>query len=215
MDNQFTKREAGGRRVPRPMCVEPCAVCSRPAGANYPACAGCYEAVERLWLADWRALLDAEGIEAGGDDERLLAQTVAADTETYTWTVVDVAHTLLACPECGTELPCGPLTCANCKFVFENLWAYDMEAWYQGMMTGNEHMIRVARLELRAPHRYPDYIIRGVRWLLPIGLTNPPHPEPAKMQAIYAAFEAGTLRPDDVAWETSFDAVYAKATEES
>jgi hypothetical protein len=211
--NQFDQRQPGGRRIPRPSHVEACAICEQPRGANYPACQGCYDAVESLWLADWRALLEEENIEPGSADERLLAETVAADIDAYTWTVVDIAHTLLRCPDCGAELPGGPLDCANCKFVFENLWAYDMEAGYQGTMSLNEHMIRVARLELRFSHRFPADIVRGVRWLLPIGLTNPPHPEPHKMQAIYAAFDAGTLDPADVAWENSFDAVYVKVVE--
>ncbi|MBK8136545.1 MAG: hypothetical protein IPK52_12015 [Chloroflexi bacterium] len=210
MSNAFTPRNPGGRRVRRPVAVIPCPECHAPAGANYLTCPGCFHSIESLWLADWAALLAAEGIASGAEDETLLAQVVAVDINAHPWTVVDVAHTRVSCPDCGAETGGGPLSCAACKFTFENLWAYDMEAGYQGAMTLNEHMIRVGRLELRYPHRFPPGTAEIARWLMPIGLTNPAPVEPHKMQAIYAAFTAGTLTPDQTRWENSFEAIYAK-----
>jgi len=212
MTPQYTPREPAGRRILRPAAVRPCPDCSEPAGANYASCPGCYTAIEALWLADWAALLEQEGIAAGSEDERLLAQVIASDIEAYPWTIVDIAHTLAVCPDCGAEVCGGPLSCATCRLAFENLWAYDMEAGFQGKMTLNEHMIRVGRLELRHPHRYPAAVARIARWLMPIGMTNPTPVEPFKMQAIYAAFENGTLTLDATKWDNSFAAIYAKAT---
>lgn len=208
MENQFIPRTAGGRRIPRPTEVIACPACGQPAGANYAVCTACHHAIEQFWLADWTARLTQEGIAAGSDDERLLAEIVVANIDTYTWTEVDIALTLVTCPDCGCELCGGPLACANCKFVFENLWAYDMEAGYQGTMTYNEHMIRVGRLELRHPHRFTAFAADGARWLMPIGITDPYRIEPAKMQAIYAAFDAGTLTRDETRWLNSFEAIY-------
>lgn len=210
MANAFTPRKPGGRRVQRPAAVFPCPTCHAPAGANYPACHSCYRSIEALWLADWTALLAVEGIASGSEDETLMAHVVAADIDAHPWTVVDIAHTFVSCPACGAELCGGPLTCTHCKFTFENLWAYDMEAGYQGEMTLNEHMIRVGRLELRHPHRFPAGTAEIARWLMPIGLTNPAPVEPFKMQAIYAAFEAGTLTREETQWESSFEAIFAK-----
>lgn len=212
MSNAFTPRKPAGRRIPRPTKVNPCPDCNEPAGASYASCPGCYSAIEALWLADWAALLEQEGTAAGSEDERLLAHMIASDIDAHPWTIVDIAHTLVVCPDCGAERCGGPLSCATCKIAFENLWAYDMEAGYQGNMTLNEHMIRVGRLELRHPHRFPDAVVRIARWLMPIGMTNPTPVEPYKMQAIYAAFEAGTLTVEETKWDNSFATIYAKAT---
>lgn len=168
-------------------------------------------AIERFWLADWDALCEREGITRGGEDERLLAALVVSDIDAYPWTVVDIALTLVTCPECGQERSGGPASCATCTLTFQNLMAYDMEAGYQGVMTFNEHMIRVARTELRFPHRYPAHVAQTAKWLMPIGITNPTRVEPYKMQAIYAAFEAGTLTQDETKWDNDFEVIYQKA----
>ena len=56
-----------------------------------------------------RALLAAEGIASGAEDETLLAQVVAADINAHPWTDVDVAHTRVSCPDCGAETGAGTL----------------------------------------------------------------------------------------------------------
>lgn len=43
-------------------------------------------AVERYWRGDWESLLRKEGIEAGSDDETLLAALIPAEIDVQPWT---------------------------------------------------------------------------------------------------------------------------------
>ena len=73
-----------GRRVQRPQTIEPCPSCGDFLGRGYRHCPQCHEAIEAIWREDWLALLAAEGIAPGGDDERLLAGVVIAELTRHT-----------------------------------------------------------------------------------------------------------------------------------
>jgi hypothetical protein len=165
-------RPPGGRRVPRPQTVEPCPTCRADLATSYLSCPTCDEAVDRYWHADWDALLAAEGISPGSEDEQLLAQAVVAEQDRHPWTVVDLAMSKVACSACGGPLGGGVKGCAECDFAFGNLWAYDQEASRQGTMTMNEHALRVARWVIRHPHRFSVNVVTGWRSSLPRMLTG-------------------------------------------
>ncbi|TCP54451.1 hypothetical protein EV586_10469 [Tumebacillus sp. BK434] len=165
-------RPIGGRLHPRPLRVVSCPSCSLPQGRNYHACPDCYRAVEAIWLKDWEALLNKEGIRAGQAEERQLAEKVVAELDLHPWTVVDAALTFVTCTACGQEPGGGPLSCEECAMLFGNLWGYDVEAQHQGRMTGNEHALRVGRRVLRHPHRQKPGLVRAWKFSMPILLTG-------------------------------------------
>ena len=132
---QLLKRPSGGRLYPRPKLVEKCKTCGALTGRNYLHCKECYYAVENIWLMDWNHLLDKENINPDSDKEKLLAHTLFKETNNYTWTLVDNSMTFIRCNTCGSEIGGGPKDCPECSTAFRNLWAYDVEAMYQGQMT--------------------------------------------------------------------------------
>lgn len=156
----------GGRRVPRPKIVEPCGTCGRPLIAGYADCRECHDALERIWLADWEALLEQEGIAAGSEDERLLAKVVLGEYERHPWTVLDIAMTLVRCDECGRELGEGYPDCGACSIAFGTSIASEFDA------TPNEHALHVGRWILRFPHRNSAAIVTAWRMTMPHILTG-------------------------------------------
>ena len=194
-------RPPAGRRLPRPRAVERCQACGGFVGRGYLSCPACHDAVERHWRADWDALLVAEGIAAGSDEERLLAEVVVAELDRHPWTLIDYAMTLLRCPECGEELGGGPAECGPCAMAFGNLWAPGVEAG----ATMNEHALRVGRWVARHPHRHSAHTVAGWRLSLPLLLTGQ-LPSTAEAQAIRAWLDTG--RGDELADYRSFAEVY-------
>ena len=180
----------GGRRLPRPTKVETCPQCAAAVGTHYPGCAGCLQLVERFWLADWQALLAQEGVAAGSENEALLAALVFEEMDRHPWTVVDIAMSLLRCPDCGEELGGGPLDCTACRLALGNTGYYDIVAGEQGQMTGNEHALRVGRRMLRHPHRYPETALYNWRLSFPRLLTGW-LPSTAQAQKMAAMTKAG------------------------
>lgn len=110
---------------------------------------------------DWEALLRKEGIEAGSDNETLLAALIHAEIDVQPWTLVPFGDERLRCPECAAELGGGPISCGECEFAFGNLWWHDQLAGRQGVMTMNEHALRVGRWILRYRHRHSNAIVIG------------------------------------------------------
>jgi hypothetical protein len=175
-----------GRRVPRPATVERCSACGAFLGRNHPDCLACCAAVEAPWRADWGAFLAAEGIAAGGADERTLAGVVAAEVGRHPWTLADWALTFLTCPECGGPLGGGDPECTECAFAFGNLWAPELERG----ATANEHALRVGRWVTRHPHRHSAAIVTGWALSLPFLLTGG-LPTTAQAQRLAARLKAG------------------------
>ncbi len=170
--NSDKQRRPAGRRLPRPTGVESCSQCGQVLGFNYRDCPRCHHAIERFWEADWAALLADEQIAPASADETLLAQVVIAELDDHLWTVADMAMCRIRCDECGSELGGGPPTCASCKFAFGNLWWHDIEAGRQGVMTMDEHALRVGRYVIRYPHRHSSVIAAGWRMNMPRILTG-------------------------------------------
>ena len=188
--------------MPRPATVEACDACGGLVGRGYPDCPVCYEAVEGLWLADWAALLAAEGITPGGDDETTLVRVIIEETGRHPWTIADLALTHVRCRTCGEELGGGPPGCAECTLAFGNLWAPEHEAG----ATMNEHALRVARLVARHPHRYSAGLAAGWRLSLPLVLAGM-LPSTAEAQALKAWVDAG--RGDELVGYRTFAEAYA------
>lgn len=209
MDNIYTDtplRPSGGRRVPRPARVEPCPLCHGLLGRNYFSCSHCLEVLDRIWLADWEALLAEEGSLKGSPEEKMLADIVLDDMDEYPWTIVDVALSLITCPECGSELGGGPVECGKCQMAFNNLFVYDIEASYQGQMTGNEHALRVGRWILRYPHRYSNFVAKGWKNSMPLLLINATPPSSKIAQFLSQKFKEGKYLPDKI--YQSFEEAY-------
>ncbi len=180
------------RGLPRPTRVLPCAQCGSPQVTNYPHCAGCAQALEQYWRADWQALLEREQIPSEAADEVLLAQIVLDEVERHPWSCVDWAMTLTQCNVCGQELGGGPTECTECAAAFGNaLWS-EMVAGRRGEVTGNEHALHVGRFVLRHPHRYPENSVTGWRLSMP-GLLTGWLPSREDAQQSMALIKAGRL----------------------
>jgi hypothetical protein len=146
--------------------VQACAQCGEALGANYAACAACHAAIEDIWLADWGALLECEGIAAGTGEEKLLAQVVSGEFGRHPWTVMDVAMSLQRCEECGGELGEGYPECGTCGMAF----GASIQSEYGA--TGNEHALHIGRWILRFPHRNSNNIVAAWRLSMPRLLTG-------------------------------------------
>ena len=142
--------------------VSACPSCGELAGRGYPECRYCAELLDQFWLADWEVLRSYEQLA----DRELAELVVGADVGRYPWTCVDWAMTLLACSRCGAELGTGPVECVRCAVTEERRWSWDHSA-HPYTMNGNEHMLRVARAAMRAPHRRRSTVVQTWRLLLP------------------------------------------------
>ncbi|MFT7841549.1 hypothetical protein Q5530_35900 [Saccharothrix sp. BKS2] len=180
----------GARRVARPAAVSPCPSCGDLAGRGYPGCRFCAELVDQYWLLDWQELLAAEQLTEGGAGERELAELVLADeVGRHPWTCTDWAMTLVACSQCGEELGAGPVDCWRCAVADGLRWSWD-HTGYPGAMTAGEHLLRVARAALRAPHRRRAAVVRAWRLLLPFLLAGD-LPTVGQLRRVRAAVIAG------------------------
>lgn len=182
-------RMSGGRRVPRPQQVLPCPQCGAPLGHHYPDCPPCYHAIEDIYLADWRALLEREGVKEGTAEETLLAEVVMAETERHPWTAVNIAMTLLTCQECGQELGSRYQECAACAIAFGSALASEFGA------TFNDHALHVGRWVLRHRHQHSTNAVTAWSLTVPRVLTGW-LPSRKDAQRMMAAIKDG--RVDDV-----------------
>jgi hypothetical protein len=171
-NKDYSERPSGGRLYQRPNEVKICKKCGVPVGRNYKSCIECYNTIENLWSLDWKELIEKENILSGSDDEKLLAEVIVEEIDKHSWTIVDSAMKIVKCKICNNELGGGPIDCPDCKFAFENLWAYDSEAMNQVKMTYNEHALRVGRWVLRYPHRQKKNIVESWKFSMPIVLTG-------------------------------------------
>ena len=161
----------GGRRVPRPQSVEACPECGEALGGGYAECPTCHEAIERIWLADWEALLEQEHIQPGSEDERTLARVVVDEAIDqapirHPWTIVDIAMSLLRCSQCGQELGQNYPTCAECGMAFGASILAEYEA------TANEHALHIGRWVLRFPQVHSTNARQAWRLTTPRILTG-------------------------------------------
>ncbi len=140
---------SGGRRIQRPRSVQVCPACGESLGGGYASCDTCRFAIESIWLADWQALLDQEGITPGSPDEELLARVVLSEYERHPWTVVDIAMSLLKCSLCGSELGERYSDCAECGMAFGSSILAEVGA------TANEHALHIGRWVHALPRSPP------------------------------------------------------------
>jgi uncharacterized protein (UPF0212 family) len=176
----------GGRRVPRPQKVLPCPQCGAASGANYADCPHCHAAIESIWLADWKALLQEEQVAAGSEDERLLARVVTSEFGRHAWTVMDIAMSLQRCSQCGKELGEGYQDCAECGMVFGASIQAEFDA------TPNEHALHIGRWVLRYPQAHSANAVAAWRLTLPRILTGW-LPSTQEAQRAMAMIKAGQL----------------------
>jgi hypothetical protein len=200
------------RRLPRPRRVEQCSHCGEACGTNYPACPVCYEAAEKYWLADWRALLAQEAVLPGTSDETVLAQVVLAEVEQHAWSIVDVAMTLVQCSGCEQELGGGPIDCSACATAWGNVLWVEGVAFRQGVSTENEHALHVGRMVLRHPHRHSAAAVQGWRMSYPRLLTGW-LPSTEEAQRMMAWIKAGRMAEAEAALR-SIDRAIARAAQE-
>jgi hypothetical protein len=179
----------GGRRIPRPATVQVCTGCGEALGTNYTAercfapCGTCHAAIEAIWLADWQALLQQEGIAAGTDEEKLLARVVTGEFGRHPWTVLDVAMSLQRCEQCGAELGEAYPDCGTCGMAF----GASIESEFG--VTGNEHALHIGRWVLRYPHRNSKNVVAAWRLSMPRLLTGwlPTTDEAQRVMALIVA----------------------------
>ena len=119
--------------------------------------------LSRERAAAWRA--HASRVEP--QSEHVLEEAVIEDPSRHEWRLVDAALERLRCTECDAELGAGPRGCAPCD-IADGFRFAAREVDRAGMPRGNEHAIRVSSAILRAPHRYPPYIVRGNELFLPL-----------------------------------------------
>ncbi len=188
MEPTFSK-PVGGRRVGRPKTVQPCPACGEALGAGYATCATCHDAIESIWMADWQALLAQEKIAAGSPDEALLAQVVLDEFGRHPWTVVDIAMSLLRCPQAGGdghELGERYADCGECGMAFGSSILCEFEA------TGNEHALHIGRWVLRYPKRHSPNAVAAWRLSMPRLLTGW-LPATDDAQRVMALIKAGRM----------------------
>lgn len=162
----------GARSGDRPAAAKPCSTCGELTGRGYPACLGCAEVVDHLWLADWLDLLAAERVSAGTEAERTLAARVLeASVGTYAWTCTDWALRLMRCEECGGELGAGNPVCLVCAAADAARWEWDHTAG-PSAMTPAEHALRLAVAALRAPQRRRESVVASWRLAVPFLLVG-------------------------------------------
>jgi hypothetical protein len=186
METEGQIQPIGGRRVARPATVEPCPRCGEAIGTNYVTCASCFMAIERIWLADWQALLAVEQLAVGSADEQLLAQVVLGEYGRHPWTVLDIAMSLCRCQTCGSELGEAYHDCAECGQAFGQSLASEFN------ITANEHALHVGRWILRYPHRNSSNINTAWRLTMPRLLTGW-LPSTAQAQRMMNLLKAGKI----------------------
>jgi hypothetical protein len=149
----------GLRELARPDAVVACPDCGELAGRGYPACLACEDRVDRFWTADWLAAL-------AGTPADLIPAVLADEAGRYPWTCLDWALRLSNCAECGREATTGALECVCCAIADEKRWSAPANS------TPNEHLLRVARVTLRAPHRHRASMLSYWRLVVPFLLTG-------------------------------------------
>ncbi|HEY8340815.1 MAG TPA: hypothetical protein VIK95_13180 [Egibacteraceae bacterium] len=161
-------------RLPRPLPVTTCRSCGRDRPAGYADCAACHEAFEAYWLADWAALLEREGVAAGSDEERLLAQVVLREWDRHPFTVLDIAMTTLVCDGCGRELGASSTTCWPCKEAFGNALAAEANGAGGPEGAGSpaadprlDHAWHIGRWVVRHPDQHSPVVVAGWTASLP------------------------------------------------
>ncbi|MDQ0711074.1 hypothetical protein QFZ55_000526 [Streptomyces luteogriseus] len=147
--------------------------CAECGGHAYgaPACTVCRDLVDGIVEGEWAAFLRQWDTDAGSDQERALAEMVAAEPDRHDWRLVDAALDRLVCPDCGDRLTHGPVGCAACDRTHGYRYAA-IETDRPGVPPGNEHAIRVNVSVVRRPQVTSESEVLVRRLLLPFLLAG-------------------------------------------
>lgn len=148
-----------------------CVECGGHMYGGAPDCAACRALVDGIVETEWAAFLRQRDTAAGGDQERALAETVAAEPHRHDWRIVDAALDRLVCPDCGARLAHGPAGCAACDLAHGFRYAA-IETDRPGVPPGNEHAIRVNVSVVRRPQVTSESEVLVRRLLLPLLLAG-------------------------------------------
>lgn len=148
-----------------------CTECHGYAYGGGPACTVCRDLVDGLVEGAWTAFLRQWDTVAGGDQERALAEMVAAEPHRHDWRIVDAALDRLGCPDCGGRLARGPAGCPACDLAHGFRYAA-VETDRPGVPPGNEHAIRVNVSVVRRPQVTSESEVLVRRLLLPLLLAG-------------------------------------------
>ncbi|MZF86111.1 hypothetical protein [Streptomyces sp. SID5643] len=162
-----------------------CTQCRGYAYGGAPGCAVCRDLVDSIVEGEWATFLRQWDTVAGGDQERMLAEMVAAEPHRHDWRIVDAALDRLVCPDCGGRLARGPAGCPACDLAHGFRYAA-IERDRPGVPPGNEHAIRVNVSVVRRPQVTSESEVLVRRLLLPLLLAGflPTTEEAQRMSAL-------------------------------
>ncbi|MFF8012662.1 hypothetical protein [Streptomyces sp. NPDC007929] len=148
-----------------------CTECRGHAYGGAPGCAVCRDLVDGIVEGEWSAFLRQWDTHGGGDQERALAEMVAAEPHRHDWRIVDAALDRLVCPDCGDRLTRGPAGCPACDLAHGFRYAA-IETDRPGVPPGNEHAIRVNVSVVRRPQVTSESEVLVRRLMLPLLLAG-------------------------------------------
>ena len=147
------------------------------------------EAVEASITDAWSRLRESGGL--GRDED--LARVVLDAPGDHDWRLVDAALDHLQCAACASSLGGGRRGCPACDLADGYRFA-GREPDRPGVVPGNEHALRVSTAVLRAPHRYPERIVRGNELFMPLFLDG--EMPTRRQQELFLAASRRGLRDD-------------------
>ncbi|MFD1937667.1 MULTISPECIES: hypothetical protein [Nonomuraea] len=185
--------------------MERCAECGRWPYGGAPECRRCLALADSVVENGYQAFLAEHGL----DDDPALAEMIVDEIKGYDWRVVDAAYERLTCTECGNSRGRGPSGCGPCD-LDEGFRYAAREVDRPGVMSRNEHAIRVGIAVLRNGHRHSPMALLSWQIGLPLVLGGQ-MPTTPQAQAVRARINKGATYeelaaarvPDYTGWDFS------------